>query len=297
MNDDLMSRAVREFRISIDDLGRPDDARSGAGVHSATTRDGLAAYLKLTPASLGTGMLDRARRELSFYRRLADQVPVSTPPFLGALDTDAGVALLLAAAGQQVNVEAWSHRAWAALGRDLAGLHGVPVAGQDRAGQDPLLRSMSEPVSDEVTQFWGEVLPELPELLASRDTMRAELAAQPLTFIHGDCHTGNIVHGPDGLVFCDWQGAGPGRATADLAHLSVRATPAGVIIPREMMTAYLDGHGGDAADLERALALAELAVFVFQWPPYAVYNSQAGIGRVHLRARFLARKWLGYDVA
>ena len=28
-----------------------------------------------------------------------------------------------------------------------------------------------------------------------------------------------------------------GRATANLAHLSVRATPAGVTVPRELMTA------------------------------------------------------------
>lgn len=195
--DGLMSRAVREFGISIDDLAGPDDGRSGAGVHPARTRDGLAAYLKLTPARLGSGMLDCARRELSFYRRLAGQVPVSTPPLLGALDTDVGVALLLAAAGKQVNVEAWSDQAWASLGRDLACLHAVPVARQDRSGQDSLLKAMSGPVPDEVTKFWGEVLPELPELLASRDAMRAELAAQPVAFIHGDCHAGNIVHGQD----------------------------------------------------------------------------------------------------
>jgi aminoglycoside phosphotransferase (APT) family kinase protein len=297
MNDDLMSEALRRFGIAIDDLAGQDDARSGAGVHPARTHGGLAAYLKLTPARLGTRMLDCARRELRFYRRLADHVPVGTPPFLGALDTDAGVALLVASAGRQVNVEAWSYQAWAALGRDLAGLHAVPVAGldwsgEDWSGQDSLLEALSEPVSEEVTWFWGDVLPELPELLASRDAMRAELAAQPEAFIHGDCHTGNIVHGPDGLVFCDWQSARLGRATADLAHLSVRATPAGVTIPREMMTAYLDGRGGDAADLERALVLAELAVFVFQWPPYAIYNSQAGIERVHSRAHLLARKWL-----
>ncbi len=209
MNDGLMSRAVREFGISVEDRDGPDDARSGAGVHPARTRDGLAAYLKLTPAGLGSEMLDCARRELSFYRRLAGQVPVSTPPFLGALDTDTGVALLLAEAGRQVNVEAWGDQAWAALGRDLAALHAVPVAGQDRPGQDSLLKAISEPVPDEVTEFWGDVMPELPRLLAARDAMRAALAAQPVTFIHGDCHTGNIVHGPEGLVFCDWQSAGP----------------------------------------------------------------------------------------
>ncbi len=293
MKDDLITRAAREFGITIDELAGADDGRSGAGVHLARTRDGLAAYVKLTPARLGSRMLDCARRELSFYRRLAEQVTVSTPSFLGELDTDAGVALLLAAAGKQVNVQKWSDQAWAALGRDLAGLHAFPLPGQDRPGQDSLVKVLSEPVSDEVTEFWGAVLPELPELLASRDAMRAELAAQPVAFIHGDCHTGNIVHGPDGLVFCDWQSAGPGRPTADLAHLSVRATPAGVTIPREMITAYLDGSGGDAADLEKALVPAELAVFVFQWPPYAAYNNQVGIERVHRRTRLLARKWLG----
>ncbi len=293
INDNLMSQAMRELGISVGDLAGADGGRSGAGVYPVRTRDGLAAYLKLTPARLGRDMLGCARHELSFYQRLADQVPVSTPPLLGGLDTDAGVAMLLADAGKLVIVEAWGDQAWAALGQDLACLHAVPVAGQDRSGQDSLVKAMSEPVPDYVTGFWSDVLPELPELLASRDAMRAELASEPVAFIHGDCHTGNIVHGPDGLVFCDWQSAGPGRASADLAHLSVRATPAGVTIPRELMTAYLDSRGGDATDLEQALVLAELAVYVFQWPPYAVYNSQAGIERVHRRARLLARNWLG----
>jgi Ser/Thr protein kinase RdoA (MazF antagonist) len=290
-NDDLMSQAVLEFGLTIGDSSGPDDARSGASVYPAQTADGRAAYLKLTPARLGTGMLDRARRELSFYQRFADQVPVATPPLLGALDTDAGVALLLAAAGRQVTAEAWSDHAWAALGRDLARLHSVPLGAHDPA-EDWLVKAMSKPVPDQVSEFWGNVLPELPELLASRDAMRADLADQPRAFIHGDCHTGNILQGSSGLVFCDWQSAGPGRPTADLAHLSVRATPAGVTIPHTMMAAYADARGCDPADLERRLVPAELAVFMFQWPPFAVYNSQAGIARVHNRTRLLARKWL-----
>jgi hypothetical protein len=49
--------------------------------------------------------------------------------------------------------------------------------------------------------------------------------------------------------------------------------------------------GADPAPLKRALILEELAVFVFLWPPYAAYNSRAGIERVHDRARHLAGKW------
>jgi hypothetical protein len=128
---ELMALAAREFGIIIDHAARPTDARSGAGVHPARTPDDRSAYLKITPASLGVEALDGARRELRFYRQLATEVPVRTPPLLDALETDLGVALLLAAVGHQVNVGAWSAPAWSTLGQDLAGLHTVPVDGQD----------------------------------------------------------------------------------------------------------------------------------------------------------------------
>ena len=79
---ELMSLAVREFGIAIDHTARPSDTRSGAGVHLARTPHGGAAYLKITPARLGAEALDRARRELRFYRQLATVVPVRTPPCL-----------------------------------------------------------------------------------------------------------------------------------------------------------------------------------------------------------------------
>jgi Ser/Thr protein kinase RdoA (MazF antagonist) len=288
---ELTALAAREFGIIIDHAARPTDARSGAGVHPARTPDDRSAYLKITPASLGVEALDGARRELRFYRQLATEVPVRTPPLLDALETDLGVALLLAAVGHQVNVDAWSAPAWSTLGQDLAGLHTVPVDGQDWSRPDALLDAMSEPAFDTITKFWGDVLPGLPDLLTFRDTVREELAWQPVVLVHGDCHTGNILHAPDGLVFCDWQSTGVGRATSDLTHLSVRATPAGVTVPRDLVTAYLDRRGGDPAALKRALILEELAVFVFLWPPFAAYNSRAGIERVHDRARHLAGKW------
>lgn len=291
MPTELMALAVREFGVTIDHSAAPTDARSGVGVHPARTPDGQAAFLKLTPASLGTQTLDGARREVRFYRQLANEVPVRTPRLLGAFETGAGVVLLLASAGEQVKAEAWNHPAWTTLGRDLAGLHSVSVARQDWPRPDLLLDAMSEPVSGAVTRFWGDVLPTLPDLLASRDALCEELGSQPLVLVHGDCHTANIVHGADGLVFCDWQSTGAGRATSDLALLRVRAAPAGVTVPREMMTAYVNERGNDSRELARALILEELAIFVFQWPPFAVYNSPTGIRRVRDRTRHLARKW------
>jgi Ser/Thr protein kinase RdoA (MazF antagonist) len=288
---ELMSVAVREFGVTIDHAARPGDARSRADVHRVRMSGDRAAYLKITPAVLGPEALDAARRELRFYQHLAAEVPVQTPPLLDALEIDLGVALLLAAAGDPVEVSAWSGKAWSMLGGDLAGLHTTQVAPQDWVRPDALLEAMSEPVSGTITKFWSDVLPGLSDLMDSRDALREELASQPAVLIHGDCHTGNIMHAADGLVFCDWQSAGAGRATCDLAMLGVRAAPAGVAVPRNVMTAYLNRRGGDSDELERALILEELAVLVFQWPPYAAYNSRAGIARVCDRTRDLAAKW------
>ncbi len=287
----LLSLAVRQFGITVDHATRPVDARSGAGVHRARSRGNRAAYLKITPAVLGPEALEAARRELRFYRQLAAEVPVRTPPLLDALETDLGVALLLAAAGSQVQVTAWTGTAWSMLGRDLAGLHAVQVAREDWARPDALLGAMTGPVAHKITEFWDGVLPRLSELLDSRHALSEELASQPPVLIHGDCHTGNIVHAEAGLVFCDWQSVGVGRATSDLAFAGVRAAPAGVAVPRSVLTEYASRHGSDFGELERALILEELAIFVFLWPPYAAYNNPAGIARVQDRARALAARW------
>jgi aminoglycoside phosphotransferase (APT) family kinase protein len=288
---ELVARALREFGVTIDDAARPSDAQSGAGVYRVRTLGGAAAYLKVTPVALGPSALAAAQRELGFYRQLADDMPVRTPRMLDALDADLGVAMLLAAAGEQVQVDRWRGAAWSALGQDLAALHGVQVAPRSWARPDALLTAMSGPVPSSITAFWSGILPGLSDLLDARDELRAELAAQPAVLVHGDCHTGNIVHGPDGLVFCDWQSVGAGRATCDLAMVSVRAAPAGVAVPSSAMTAYMDRRGGAFSGLERALVLEELAIFVFLWPPYAAYNSQTGIAHVQARARDLAARW------
>jgi aminoglycoside phosphotransferase (APT) family kinase protein len=91
-----------------------------------------------------------------------------------------------------------------------------------------------------ITKFWGGILPRLSDLLDSRDALGEEGASQPAVLVHGDCHTGNIVHAADGLVFGGWQSAGVGRATSDLAMLGVRAAPSGAAVPRNALTAYLN---------------------------------------------------------
>lgn len=291
MRNDLLLRAEEQFGTLVGDTSRPRDARSAAGVHRVRTPDGRLAYLKLTPEQSGSAAIEVARHELEFYLQFASRVPVSTPPLLGSLDIEAGIALLLGDAGEQVPAEAWSDQAWTVLGRELARLHATPVTVPEM-GPDYLLKLISEPPPDQVRQFWSPALPDLPDLLAARHRMSAEIAGQPTGFVHGDCHTGNIVHGAHGLVFCDWQSFGIGRATADLVHLSVRATPSGATLSPALISAYTQAQGTEIESIERALIPAELAVLIFQWPQYAAYNSQVGIERVRERARLLASNWL-----
>ncbi|WP_275415313.1 phosphotransferase [Planotetraspora silvatica] len=118
-------------------------------------------------------------------------------------------------------------------------------------------------------------------------------SALPPVFVHGDCHTDNIVHATGPPVFCDWQSTGVGRAVSDLAFLSVRATSSGVVVPSALIHAYVDRRPGDHKLLECALVAEELAVLVFLWPPYAAFNSPTGIARVQSRARELAELYLG----
>jgi hypothetical protein len=294
---DLVVSALDTFGARPAGGASPVDARSGAGVHRVVLSGGARAYLKVTSADVGGGALAAAERELRFYRRASPTVPVRVPPLLDAFEADEGVALLLGDAGEQFDVTDWSSGLWRALGGALARLHTMPVPSGDWSRPDALLDALATPDLDAVVMFWSDDLPQLDELLASRDALRDRLGSAPTVFVHGDCHTGNVLHTAGDrwhdLVLCDWQESGTGRATSDLALLAVRAAPSGVHVPAVLVDGYLrqrarDCVVQDAVELRRRIALEELAVLVFQWPPFAAYNDAAGIARVRRRARYLA---------
>jgi hypothetical protein len=267
---DFLRDALRILRVEPRADSRLLESRSGAGVHPVVTATGAAAYLKIAPASLGA-------TELRFYREVAPGAPVRTPALLGHVETDAGVALLLSAAGETLDVTRWTIEMWAALGRDLAALHEMPGAW---AGPDEL----TGPDHAAARAYWG---PDFDDVLAGADRLWDAMAAPAPVFAHGDCHTENITHAGGSLVFCDWQNAGTGRASTDLALLSVRATPAGVTVPPALVDAYLAGRNGPPG-LRKAIVAEELAVLLFLWPHYAGYNSAEGNARIRARAVHLA---------
>lgn len=286
----LVDTAVRTFRLSID----APEARSasGAGVYRALTAGGQEAWLKTTPAGLGPRALAAARRELLFYRRLAPTLPVRTPRLLDATDDAQGVVLLLAAAGTPRNIASWTPSLWARLGRTLAELHHTPLpAGEPWRRPDSLERALSEPDMPAITAFWGPALPQFDRLVECRDALIAASAALPPALVHGDCHTDNVLFTDDAPVLCDWQETTVARPVADLAFLGVRAAPAGVAVPPELLDAYAQASAHDRDTLERALLSEELAMDVYLWPHHAAYLDATAIRRIHARGRTLADRF------
>ncbi|MEU6715976.1 aminoglycoside phosphotransferase family protein [Nonomuraea sp. NPDC046802] len=284
-----MTSVLGEWQLACRDSDAPMESRSGASVHAVRTIGGHAAYLKATPATSGSQAIALARRELRFYQDLAPTTPVRTPRLLDCRDTEDGVATLLEAVGQSRPAQTWTPRMWANLGRELARLHNMPLPGDAHWNRpDPLI----DPDLDRVNDFWAPTLPQLPDLLARVHELTEEISALPPVFTHGDCHVGNLLHSAGSLVFCDWQSARIGRPVSDLAFLSVRATPAGVTVPPELIDTYLDNRPCERRTLQRALVAEELGVFVFQWPPFAAFNSHQGVTRVRRRTAELAERWL-----
>lgn len=293
MSNRFVETMLTKFGAVVSEANGDRESRSGAGVHEVRTADGSAAYLKVVPATSSPDALAVARRELSFYRDIAPAAPVSTPALLNWADANDGVAMLLAAAGAPQPVESWTPGMWARLGTDLAALHSMPVPwGPTGNRPDELREAIAQPDLPAVESFWGPVLPQLGEIISRRSELERMMDALPAVFIHGDCHTDNIMDNGQSLVFLDWQVSGIGRPGADLAFLNVRSTPAGVTAPPELLDAYLAARPLGRETVERALLAEELAVFTFQWPPFAAYNSPAGIGRVQRRTRALAERWL-----
>ncbi|WP_423462947.1 phosphotransferase family protein [Promicromonospora sp. MS192] len=290
MSADLLAHALATLEVARTSTASPTEARSGAGVYHVRTSTGRPAYLKVTPATLGRAVMAGAERELRFYRQVAPSLPVATPALLGTVSAPDGLALLLADAGTERAPTAWTDGDWALLGRALARIHATPVPDGEWARPDTLLTAVETPDLDRIRAFWAPVLPRLESLLEQRTETIDQLTSQPTAFVHGDCHAANIVHGERGPVFCDWQSTGLGRASADLAFLSVRATPTGAEVSPALVETYL-AHRPQPVDpdcLKRAVLLEELAVYVFEWPAFAAYNDATGVARVRRRAADLA---------
>ena len=266
---------------------------SGSRVSFATRGHGRTCVLKVT--SLRRDDDARAgRRELAFYRGMAERLPIRTPTLLDHYEDNEAIAMLLSAHGEIEPATSWDRRSWRALAVDLARLHGTEVSEPDRWEIDRSpFHALREPDMPVVNGFWRDDLAStLDAIVESRELLEQEILQAGQCFVHGDCHTENILREDGALVWIDWQGTGMGNPAVELAFLHARATPSGARVPPEMLATYYSERDKDLERMQRSVLAAELAIFIFEWPPYASFNSPAGTRRVRQRTRYLAERWL-----
>ncbi|TCM45018.1 aminoglycoside phosphotransferase (APT) family kinase protein [Kribbella sp. VKM Ac-2568] len=242
------------------------------------------------------GLRERARREVTFYRELAAQVPVLVPEFLVGGEVEGSAYLLLTAAGVPTDAKRWSELRWTELATELGRLHREQVLAVtiDRGA------TAREPASAEKLaageRAWIELGCErlLAPLWASFEALGAAIRQLPACLCHGDFHLGNLLTDPaDRFVWIDWQEVHIGHGPGDLALLWQRAGVDGVNPPREaMLTAYAAARGiPDDALLHRAAVASELTLVMLEWPTFFPYVPEPGRARIRNRLEHLVAVW------
>ena len=245
----------------IDALGWDIDAggseltgsASGSGVFRVRI-DGTDAVLKVTTA--GRGQLN-ARRELTFYRTMAGQVPVTTPRLLRHADNDELTALLLSAHTPSRPAREWDEAEWLELARQLAALHSTALPDEPSWLETPWLQQvLDRPPIGLAEDYWSKTgaADRISLVLDAPDTLAAALVATPGCFLHGDCHVDNLLYEGESLVWADWQVTGVGSPAIDLSFLWSRANADGADLPyAAMVHEYAAQRGIDAAALQQSL--------------------------------------------
>jgi hypothetical protein len=252
------------------------------------------AVVKITTAD---SWREPAQRELWCYRELPGRVPVLMPTLLGCIDTDEMTALLLSAHQPAIPAAEWDHSAWLEVVGQLAELQATAPR-PDILPPDWQSGILSAPSAERiamVSAYWDatEAATVARRFIDSPAQLADALAASPISFMHGDCHVGNLLRDDAGrLVWTDWQGASVGHGVGELTFLCGRANADGADPPREeMLRRYVEIRGIDLAETHRAALAAELGALVFAWPEYASWNSPATRDRLTERLLRLAAEW------
>jgi Ser/Thr protein kinase RdoA (MazF antagonist) len=253
--------------------------------------------LKVTTAGSASYVRERARREILFYRTLADAVPLAVPRVLAdSIDPVSGAsALLVAAYTEPFAPLGWQEEHYLEFARQLAGLHAAFWDATKQFACAAWLRLYPEisPANvREASRSW-QLLWQQPQFHAVFPVCRQELLMRllreivaaparvpgfPRTLCHNDCHMGNLLRDKTGqLVWSDWQEVGVGYGPEDLSFFFQRAAAAGASIPMDTtMRTYhqhLEALTHTELSLEailRHMQMYELRTRLVLWPAYLV---------------------------
>ncbi|MCA1677080.1 MAG: phosphotransferase, partial [Actinobacteria bacterium] len=174
----------------------------------------------------------RRRRELHVYRDLLAGTGLGAPEYYGALwDEHEGRRWLLLEHVDGVQLRDCEFDAWIPSAAWLAQLHAHFDGRAAELEGSPLLirhdedyfRSKAANVLRAVRRFSARSRRRALELVTGYDELALPMASQPLTLVHGNYQSKNIVIGPSAAQLrvapVDWEVAAVGSALYDLGHL------------------------------------------------------------------------------
>ena len=313
---DILTRCLATLGTDPDQLLEYDvlaGGVSGASVYRLRYSPGDLILKVTRPESRGY-LLERARREILFYRHLASDVRVQVPRVIASrCDNTIGACLLLEAYEPSPPPAAWTGTRYVQVAEHLGRFHAAFWGkGRDLSTLGWLRRveELEEAGIRHASTHWERLWAEgrfetvlTPErytsilgLLGRVREVGSDLSTFPVTLCHGDFHIDNILVDRGGaMVLADWQEVGPGRGPEDLSFFMQRASFAGGRVPDgEMIDAYrrsLAANTGEdvpVSDIRRVMDAAELRMRLLHWPAFLADASEHQLADLLGRIRLLA---------
>jgi Ser/Thr protein kinase RdoA (MazF antagonist) len=283
----LLQRDAGSFRFEVLQGGV-----SGAATYRVSLENEQI-VLKVAGEGAPSYVLERARRELRFYRELAGRIPLRVPELLGVAEA-AGPCLALRAYSPVPPIETWTEEHYLDIAKQLSRFHALFWNRTDQLARLPWLRvhrwRPDSALMERAAAAWRHLANDpdrqriltpdeigwIKEAMRHLDRAVAILEAFPATLCHGDCHHGNLLVDGDGLWrWADWQEVGIGPGPEDLSFFFQRARMAGGSVPEEAaVTSYhhalatATGQNIELSALRRVLCASELRSLLLLWPPF-----------------------------
>ncbi len=290
MDREHLQAILANERLELDTGTTMGDAMSGSVVVPVITSTGELAVAKVTDHDTehSAGM---ARREYAVYTQLAPLLPVRVPELLHAYEGSGHTLLLLRRYERPKPPGAWSQTDWDAFTAVIAALHNASLPADPTPwvwtpwpGLDP------DQDRAQIQNLWDDAAARraLLYVVEHRTDLEGLAAAVPPSLIHGDCHTGNIVHECSEPLLLDWQNAAIRSGTDDMAFLLLRAGVESRVPPPTKRVIRLYAHHRGLAEgvVLDAVRAAQLLVLAFHYPAFAAFLEERQSAR--LRAAFTA---------
>ncbi|OYN89352.1 phosphotransferase enzyme family protein [Parenemella sanctibonifatiensis] len=275
----------------------PEGGMSGATLLEGLTTSGAPVIVKVIELS-SPDQAGQGRRELFAYTELSRRIAIPSPRMVAAHETEDWIAIALERHEPAEPAQAWTTAQWTDLAGLLGRMHrtsrGVrsvtpPLDLQrrhERDGPDSFARRLWSAPDDENR---------LKRVADDLTHLRAAVDESPHSFVHGDCHLGNVVRTSTGRpLLVDWASARVGPSVGDISFALTRAAASADTVPRHpAMDAYSSAAGVDADQTRRAATAHQLLILVEQYPEFADFLAPRDVDRLRRTFDALLREWVG----